>query len=70
MRRQIGADLALLLVTAIWGGTFVMVKDAVEQYPVFPFLALRVGLATLVLRRRQRAAAAFLWAARAGPPAA
>ncbi len=67
MRRQIGADLALLLVTAIWGGTFVMVKDAVEQYPVFPFLALRFGLATLVLAavsgRRLRSLGGKGWAA-------
>lgn len=49
VRRQLGADLALLLVTAIWGGTFVMVKDAVEQYPVFPFLTLRFALASAVL---------------------
>ncbi len=44
-RRQLGADLALLLVTVIWGGTFVMVKDATSGYPVFHFLALRFGLA-------------------------
>ena len=48
-RRALWADAALLLVTAIWGGTFVMVKDAVAEYPVFGFLALRFGLAALVL---------------------
>lgn len=42
------ADLLLLLVTAIWGGTFVMVQDAVAVYPVFAFLALRFSLASLV----------------------
>jgi drug/metabolite transporter (DMT)-like permease len=47
--RQLGADLSLLLVTLIWGSTFVMVKDAVSSYPVFPFLTLRFGLATLAL---------------------
>lgn len=47
--RQLWADLLMLLVTAVWGGTFVMVKDAVSAYPVFPFLALRFGLATVVL---------------------
>ncbi len=36
-------------VTAVWGWTFVVVKDAVRVYPVAPFLALRFGLALLVL---------------------
>ena len=48
-RRQLLADLALLLVAAIWGGTFVMVKDAVASFPVFAFLAVRFTLATLSL---------------------
>jgi drug/metabolite transporter (DMT)-like permease len=47
--RQLGADALLLLVTLVWGSTFVMVKDAVASYPVFPFLTLRFGLATVVL---------------------
>lgn len=47
--RQLSADLLLLLVALIWGGTFVMVRNAVESYPVFPFLALRFCLATLAL---------------------
>jgi drug/metabolite transporter (DMT)-like permease/membrane-associated phospholipid phosphatase len=48
-KRQLGADVLLLLVTAIWGGTFVMVKDAVASYPVFPFLAIRFGLGLAAL---------------------
>lgn len=44
-RHQLGADFALLLVTLVWGGTFVMVKDATSGYPVFGFLALRFALA-------------------------
>jgi len=48
-RRQLTADGLLLLVTAVWGGTFVMVKDAIRTYPVYQFLALRFSLATLVL---------------------
>jgi drug/metabolite transporter (DMT)-like permease len=40
---------ALLAVTAVWGVTFVQVKDAVELYPLFAFLAVRFVLATLVL---------------------
>jgi len=40
---------ALILVTAVWGLTFVQVKDAVAIYPVLPFLALRFAIASLVL---------------------
>lgn len=47
--RQLWADLALVLVVAIWGATFVMVKDAVTGFPVFTFLAIRFTLATLTL---------------------
>jgi drug/metabolite transporter (DMT)-like permease len=43
------ADSSLLLVTAIWGGTFVMVKDALTEVGPLTFLALRFTLATLVL---------------------
>jgi drug/metabolite transporter (DMT)-like permease len=40
---------ALIGVTAVWGLTFVQVKDAVAVYPLFPFLALRFAIATVVL---------------------
>lgn len=41
----------LVAVTAVWGVTFVQVKDAVAIYPLFAFLALRFAIAsgTLVL---------------------
>ena len=48
-RLRLGADLALLAVTAIWGSTFVLVKGAVARYPVFPFLMVRFAVAALVL---------------------
>ncbi|MGQ9683210.1 MAG: DMT family transporter [Anaerolineae bacterium] len=48
-RRRLAADLALLSVTAIWGSTFVLVKEAVAQFPVLPFLAVRFAIATLAL---------------------
>ena len=41
--------LLLVLVTAVWGWTFVLVKDAISQYPTLPFLAIRFALAALVL---------------------
>jgi drug/metabolite transporter (DMT)-like permease len=43
------ATAALILVTAVWGVTFVQVKDAVELYPLFAFLALRFLIAALAL---------------------
>lgn len=61
-RDRLAADLALLLVAAIWGSTFVLVKDAVAHYPVLAFLALRFAVAAVALapaawlaRRRLRA---------------
>lgn len=40
------ALVALIAVTAVWGVTFVQVKDAVAVYPLFAFLAIRYALAT------------------------
>ena len=40
---------ALILVTAVWGVTFVQVKDAVALYPLFAFLAVRFAIASMVL---------------------
>jgi drug/metabolite transporter (DMT)-like permease len=36
----------LIAVTAVWGVTFVQVKDAVALYPLFAFLALRFAIAS------------------------
>jgi drug/metabolite transporter (DMT)-like permease len=41
--------IALVLVTVVWGVTFVQVKDAVAIYPLFAFLALRFAIASLAL---------------------
>jgi drug/metabolite transporter (DMT)-like permease len=41
--------LLLIAVTAIWGWTFVLVKDAITQYPTVTFLQLRFILALLVM---------------------
>jgi drug/metabolite transporter (DMT)-like permease len=43
------ATAALILVTAVWGITFVQVKDAVELYPLLAFLAIRYVIATAAL---------------------
>ncbi len=34
----------LLLIVAVWGWTFVLVKDAVQSYGVLPFLAVRFAI--------------------------
>lgn len=43
------ADLSLLLVTLVWGSTFVIVKWAVEDLPPLPFLTIRFALAFVSL---------------------
>lgn len=43
------AAAALILVTAVWGVTFVQVQDAVELYPLFAFLTVRYLIATAAL---------------------
>lgn len=37
------------MVTAVWGWTFVLVKDAITQYPTLPFLEIRFALALIVM---------------------
>jgi drug/metabolite transporter (DMT)-like permease len=41
--------LLLVAVTAVWGVTFVQVKDAVAIYPLFAFLAVRFAIASCTL---------------------
>ncbi len=43
------ALIVLVAVTAVWGVTFVQVKDAVALYPLFAFLALRFAVASCTL---------------------
>lgn len=38
---------ALIGIAAVWGGTFVLVKDAVERYPLYGFLGLRFTIAVI-----------------------
>jgi drug/metabolite transporter (DMT)-like permease len=58
-RRQLVADAALLAVVIIWGATFVLIQNAVRDFPTFPLLALRFWTATaafapILLYRRWR----------------
>ena len=59
--------LVLIAVTAVWGVTFVQVKDAVALYPLFAFLALRFAIASMTLAppgvRRLRTLGRSGWAA-------
>jgi drug/metabolite transporter (DMT)-like permease len=41
--------LALVAVTAVWGSTFVVVKDSVEKMPVTDFLTWRFALAAIAM---------------------
>ena len=49
MRRTATPLLALVVVTAIWGYTFVPVQKAVAVYPLFAFLAVRFAISTAAL---------------------
>ena len=51
-------ELALVAVTAVWGSTFVLVRDAVAQVPPFTFIAFRfLAAAALLAAVRPRLAA-------------
>jgi drug/metabolite transporter (DMT)-like permease len=49
MTKTTWAVIALFGVTISWGASFVLMKDAIDQQPVFDFLATRFTLATLVM---------------------
>ena len=61
MRRASSPLLALVVVTAIWGYTFVPVQEAVAVYPLFAFLAVRFAISTAAL-------APFAWRSLRGLP--
>jgi drug/metabolite transporter (DMT)-like permease len=46
---RLRADLALVAVSAVWGCTFVIVKEAIEQVSTMLFLAIRFSLAAIAL---------------------
>jgi drug/metabolite transporter (DMT)-like permease len=46
---RVRAVVVLVVVTAVWGVTFVQVKEAIALYPLLAFLALRFAIATCTL---------------------
>lgn len=49
MKLKSWAVLALIFVAIVWGAGFVLMKDAINDQPVFDFLATRFTLATIVM---------------------
>ena len=47
-RKVVLAQLGMIAITMIWGLTFVMVKDALNDAPPFIFATLRFGLAFIM----------------------
>lgn len=47
--REYGADASLLFISIIWGSTFIITKQAIENVPVFSFLTLRFTVASFLL---------------------
>ncbi len=43
------AQLSMVLITMIWGITFVMVKEALNDAPPYMFASLRFGLAFFIV---------------------
>ena len=48
-RTEVLALLALLVMTAVWGSTFFLIKDVVTRIPVADLLAIRVAIASVAL---------------------
>ncbi|EIW00649.1 DMT family transporter [Thermoanaerobacter siderophilus] len=49
MSKQLKSDIVLILVTMVWGSTFIIVKNAIQTLPVYNFLFMRFLLAFLLL---------------------
>ena len=48
-RKTLVATLLLLLVTAMWGSTFFLIKDLLVRVPTLDFLAVRFAIASVLL---------------------
>mgnify|MGYP006782108445 CR=1 FL=1 len=48
-RTTVAATGVLLLITAVWGSTFFLIKDLLTRVPTLDFLAVRFGIAAVLL---------------------
>ena len=48
LKANLGADAAILLVTLVWGSTFVVARDILDYWPPLAYLSLRLTLAALM----------------------
>jgi drug/metabolite transporter (DMT)-like permease len=55
---RLKADLALIFIAAVWGSTFVLVKEALDSASTMLFLTIRFGVAALALALLYRRRAA------------
>ena len=49
IKSHLGGDAALVLVTLVWGSTFVMAKDLLSYWPPLAYITFRFALAAVVL---------------------
>ena len=55
------SELALIAIASVWGLTFVMVKDAIEELPTMAFLAYRFIPAVSRSSRSSSASSSWRW---------
>ncbi len=49
MTKQLKSDLFLIFITAVWGSSFTLMKNILDDIPPFTFLALRFSTAAIIL---------------------
>ncbi len=47
--QELISDASLLLIAVIWGSTFIVIKQAIENIPTFSFLSIRFAVASALL---------------------
>jgi drug/metabolite transporter (DMT)-like permease len=64
MSQRLRADFALVVCTMIWGATFVVIKDVLPDISIIAYIAIRFGLAAVVMAAIYwRALRALTWQA-------
>lgn len=49
MKKQYKAELAILMISAIWGSSFILMKNLLDHMPVFSYLSIRFILASFIM---------------------